>query len=113
MNDLKITIENVKNIKYAEIEFPLEKSLTLIVGSNGSGKSTILLALSQAIRRSLKSLSDDDFDATSRVQLSIDGKVDVWSGSNNWRSYSRDSRLNGMFEGGFFFETDLIIFRQV
>lgn len=105
MNDLKITIENVKNIKYAEIEFPLEKSLTLIVGSNGSGKSTILLALSQAIRRSLKSLSDDDFDATSRVQLSIDGKVDVWSGSNNWRSYSRDSRLNGMYEGSLFYGT--------
>jgi energy-coupling factor transporter ATP-binding protein EcfA2 len=105
MKDLKITVENVKNIKYASLEFPLEKSLTLIVGSNGSGKSTILLALSQAIRSSLKSLSDDDFDETSRVELNIDGKADVWTGLNKWRHHSRDAPLNGMYEGSLFYGT--------
>lgn len=105
MKDLKITIENVKNIKKAEIELPLEKSLTLIVGSNGSGKSTILLALSQAIRSSLKSLSDDDYDESSKVEISLDDKTDIWSGANKWRSSSSNVSLNGMYEGSLFYGT--------
>jgi predicted ATPase len=105
MNNLKITVENVKNIKQASIEFPLEKSLNLIVGSNGSGKSTILLALSQAIRSSLKSLSDDDFDDSSRVEISIDGKANVWTGLEKWRHSSPNSLLNGMYEGSLFYGT--------
>ena len=105
MKDLKITIENVKNIKKAEIELPLEKSLTLIVGSNGSGKSTILLALSQAIRKSLSSLSDDDYDSSSKVEISLDGNIDTWLGSNNWRSQRKNVSLNGMYEGSLFYGT--------
>ncbi len=105
MKELRITIENVKNIKHAAIEFPLEKSLTLIAGSNGSGKSTILLALSQAIRSSLKSLSDDDFDSTSKVELSIDGKVGTWTGATKWRHHSHNAPLNGMYEGSLFYGT--------
>ncbi|WP_257463575.1 ATP-dependent nuclease [Archangium lipolyticum] len=105
MKDLKIKIENVKNIKRAELELPLEKSLTLIVGSNGSGKSTILLALSQAIRSSLQSLNADDYDATSKVEISLDGKNDVWSGANNWRLDTKNVSLNGMYEGSLFYGT--------
>ena len=105
MNELMINIENVKNIKRASIEFPLEKSLNLIVGSNGSGKSTILLALSQAIRSSLKSLSDEDFDNSSRVEINIDGNVNVWTGLEKWRHNFQNSPLNGMYEGSLFYGT--------
>lgn len=105
MSELKITVENVKNIKLASIEFPLEKSLNLIVGSNGSGKSTILMALSQAIRSSLKSLSEDDFDESSRVEINVDGKVSVWTGIERWRHNARNSPLNGMYEGSLFYGT--------
>ncbi|WP_069225460.1 ATP-dependent nuclease [Burkholderia diffusa] len=105
MNDLKIKIENVKNIKSAEIEFPLEQSLSLIVGSNGSGKSTILLALSQAIRNSLKSLESDDYDASSKVEIGLDGKVDVWSGANGWSPFNQAVSLRGMYEGSLFYGT--------
>lgn len=105
MKDLKIEISNVKNIKKATLELPLEKSLTLIVGNNGSGKSTILLALSQAIRNSLKSLSDDDFDASSKVEISLNGSSDTWLGSNSWNLKNQQVSLNGMYEGSLFYGT--------
>ncbi|WP_150427405.1 ATP-dependent endonuclease [Dechloromonas sp. CZR5] len=105
MNDLKIKIDNVKNIKSAVIEFPLEQSLSLIVGSNGSGKSTILLALSQAIRNSLRTLNSDDYNASSNVEITLDGKTDVWSGSNNWNLPSQNVSLRGMYEGSLFYGT--------
>lgn len=105
MSDLKIRIKNVKNIKSAEIEFPLEQSLSLIVGSNGSGKSTILLALSQAIRNSLRSLNSDDFDASSNVEIGLEGRVDSWSGENNWFLKKPAVSLRGMYEGSLFYGT--------
>lgn len=105
MKDLRIKIENVKNIKHAEIEFPLEQSLSLIVGNNGSGKSTILLALSQAIRNSLKLLNSDDYDHSSNVEIGLDGKIDIWPGKNNWNLPKKTVALRGMYEGSLFYGT--------
>ncbi|MGZ0025196.1 ATP-dependent nuclease [Stenotrophomonas maltophilia] len=105
MKELSITIENVKNIKYAKLELPLEKSLNLIVGSNGSGKSTILLALSQSIKRSLESLGDEDYDQSSRVQISLDNETDNWLGSAKWQVPKKNVSVNGMYEGSLFYGT--------
>ena len=78
MKNLKIIVKGIKNISEATFEFPLEKSLNLIVGANGSGKSTILLALSQAIARSsLKTLKSDDYSPTSSVEISLNGVADL------------------------------------
>jgi predicted ATPase len=106
MDNLKITIKNIKNIKEAVFEFPLEKSLNLIVGNNGSGKSTILLALSQTIlKRSLRALNDDDFDNSSSVKIELDDQVDLWEGSNGWYLPRVNISLNGMYEGSLFYGT--------
>jgi predicted ATPase len=106
MDTLKITIANVKNITKAVFEFPLEKSLSLIVGNNGSGKSTILLALSQTIRReSLKSLNDGDYSPDSFVEIEHGDKRDTWQGSKRWNLHSRTITLNGMYEGSLFYGT--------
>jgi len=76
---LKLNINNIKNIQSAHLELPLEKSLNLIVGGNGSGKSTFLLALSQTIlNHSLKTLKDEDYDETSTVIIEANEKVDTW-----------------------------------
>ncbi|MBS0587640.1 MAG: AAA family ATPase [Proteobacteria bacterium] len=106
MENLKIVVKGIKNINHAEFEFPLEKSLNLIVGANGSGKSTILLALSQAIAKSsLKTLQTDDYSTTSSVELTLNGVADLWEGKNAWLLPRKNISLNGMYEGSLFYGT--------
>lgn len=106
LENLSVSIRNVKNISSADIEFPLENSLNLIVGSNGSGKSTIIQALSQAISKyPLKRLQGGDFDKTSMVKISLGEKIDEWQGSNDWYLNKVTINLNGMYEGSLFYGT--------
>ncbi len=106
MDSLKVRVGNIKNIKSASLEFPLENSLNLIVGSNGSGKSTIIQALSQAIsKQPLKNLQDGDYDNTSYVELELEGKIDRWEGNENWFLKNIKINLNGMYEGSLFYGT--------
>ncbi|MBH3310420.1 ATP-binding protein [Pseudomonas mosselii] len=106
IDNLKLKILNVKNIETAQLEFPLEKSLNLIVGGNGSGKSTVLLALSQAIlKHSLKTLKDGDYDESSTVEIELNEKHDKWAAANNWKNNDRKINLNGMYEGSLFYGT--------
>jgi energy-coupling factor transporter ATP-binding protein EcfA2 len=106
MDNLKITIKGLKNIKQASFDFPLEKSLNLIVGSNGCGKSTVLLALSQTImKNSLKSLKDDDYYASSTVEIELNQQKDVWPGATKWYLPKVNISLNGMYEGSLFYGT--------
>lgn len=80
MDTISIEVKRLKNIEHAFLEFPLVKGTSVIVGGNGSGKSTVLLALSQAFMRgSLRQLDEDDFDQTSEVAISISDDKRVWS----------------------------------
>jgi predicted ATPase len=45
----KATIENIKSIKYLEITFPKPAGWHVIIGDNGSGKSSILKAIALAL----------------------------------------------------------------
>lgn len=104
MEDLKLSVKNIKNILDASFEFPLEKSILLIVGNNGCGKSTIMQALSQAISRyPLKNLKDNDYDDTSQVTISLGNKTDIWEGSKKWYLPNVLINLNGMYEGSLFY----------
>ena len=106
MDNLRITIKNIKNIEKACFDFPLEKSLNLIVGSNGSGKSTILLALSQTIlKNSLETLKNDDYNLLSTVEIELDNKKDVWEAAKEWRLPTTNIKLKGMYEGSLFYGT--------
>jgi chromosome segregation ATPase len=50
MNKLTLKIKEIKNVKDLEIELPVEKGIYVITGSNGSGKSTVMVALSKLFR---------------------------------------------------------------
>ena len=43
---IHLEIKNIKNIQYADLFLPSQKGMYALVGENGCGKSTIMLALS-------------------------------------------------------------------
>lgn len=111
MNTLKVKIENIKNIDLGEFEMPMEKGVYSLVGTNGSGKSTVLLALAQLISRyHLGTLKKEDFEEDSKITFELDGVVDVWSYNSAegwWTSniFPRTLKLNGLYEGSLFYGT--------
>lgn len=107
MDTISIEVKCIKNIEHAFLEFPLTKGTSVIVGGNGSGKSTILLALSQAFMRgSIKQLDDDDYNEESEVKISIAGDQRIWSPDPEkgwWANDGRRLKINGMYEGSLFY----------
>lgn len=86
--DISLTIKNIKNIKNAELELPFEKGLHAIVGGNGCGKSTLMLALSLMIKpSSAKMLHNIDMDDESQIKILVEDKEDVWFHKNGKNFY--------------------------
>lgn len=107
METISIELKNIKNITHAFIEFPLQKGISVIVGGNGSGKSTILQALSQSFARSsLRTLDKDDYIDSSEVVLTLNEEVITWKpspDSGRWENNQRPFPINGMYEGSLFY----------
>ena len=69
---IHLIINKLKNIEHADLSLPSEKGMYAIVGENGCGKSTIMLALSLMIKKSSnKLLSENDLSRDSSVSLEI------------------------------------------
>lgn len=49
MKELYIEINEIKNIKKAQISIPLNRGIYGIIGNNGTGKSTIMTCLAQIV----------------------------------------------------------------
>lgn len=111
MNTLKIEIENIKNIKEASFELPLESGVYSIVGTNGCGKSSILLSVAQLISKHyLGTLKKEDYQDNSKVSFTIDGKTDIWTAEKEtgfWSSslFPATLKVNGLYEGSLFYGT--------
>lgn len=107
MDTIVIEVDNIKNVDHAFMEFPLSKGTSVIVGGNGSGKSTILQALSQAfLRGSLRQLDEDDYGPDSKVQISIAGDSRTWKPHPTkgwWADDGNRLKINGMYEGSLFY----------
>lgn len=112
MSNLKLEINQIKNINNAILEFPIERGIYCLAGSNGCGKSTVMSCLAQLVfSSSLNILNDEDFSNNSYVKFSYGTKQTIWSfnpSQNKWKSnVSIQNRLhfNGMYEGSLFYGT--------
>ncbi len=111
MDSVNLKILNIKHIKSADIEIPLEKGVYGIVGTNGCGKSTVLLALAQLISRHHISsiMQKEDFDQSSFIEFEYKEQVDKWfcKKDNFWEcsSHPNSTKFNGMYEGSLFYGT--------
>lgn len=112
MNLVKLKIKKIKNIKYADIELPFDGGIYGIIGTNGCGKSTLMLLLSVLTSpKRYFMLNAHDYDNKSSVYLdiNIDGKsaTNTWivENDNKWRCKEKCVRLSGVYEGSLFYGT--------
>lgn len=107
MSNLKITIHKIKGINHGEIELPIKNGLYAIVGSNGTGKSTIMLCISQLIgKHNLSILKDNDYFSDSYIEFELDGKSEKWICDEKfWKANTYPNLLsfNGTYEGSLFY----------
>lgn len=122
MSHIELEISKVKNISQMQTSFPLEKGLYALVGENGCGKSTIMLALSLIVKTSSSHmLKTCDICPESRIDIVIGDKDDHWtykSGKLTTGKYgsarkTRDGKphsvliasthMDGFYEGSIFY----------
>lgn len=60
MDTLRIQIHNIKNINEAQLELPFDNGIYTFVGTNGCGKSTMMLCLAQLLSNQLNRLTISD-----------------------------------------------------
>ena len=108
METIDISIKGIRNIAVADIHLPFENGLYSIVGTNGCGKSTIMLCLSQLIsNKRLDTLFDGDTLGNSEVGFSYDGRNALWkeTATCKWSLSGDDIHFNGMYESSLFYGT--------
>ena len=112
MSNLKLEINQIKNINNGTLEFPIEPGIHCLAGSNGCGKSTVMSCLAQLVfSSSLNILNNEDFTNSSYIKFSYDTKQTIWSFDTfrkKWKSdVSAPNRIhfNGMYEGSLFYGT--------
>lgn len=116
--DIVLKMENIKNIVSAEMTLPFSKGLYAIVGENGCGKSTIMLAMSLMVKTSsAHMLSGDAVSSNSIIEIEADGRADKWTYNQKRKELStgkfhkRNGRLQmiasahfeGFYEGSIFY----------
>lgn len=111
---IKISINNIRNIKQADIELPFDKGMYALVGTNGCGKSTLMLLLSLVIKTSSAHLiTEKDTSNDSRIEITDGIKSDVWIRNTARKmtttKYDKTRRMyasvhyHGFYEGSIFY----------
>lgn len=113
MSDMNIRINSIRNIQSCDLDIPLEKGLYAIVGENGCGKSTLMLAMSLLVKpSSSKSFQSHDYKEDSYIDITVDDITDHWYISNgeltteareNGERFSTKNYYNGFYEGSIFY----------
>lgn len=114
MGSIKLHAVGIKSIHDCQLELPFDRGIYALVGANGSGKSTIMLLLSQLVREtSLNRLTRRDYDDNSYVEVDVDGKLDKWAYDNTYKKWRTvkippQNRYTGFYEGSIFYGTRFV-----
>lgn len=113
MSILKITINNIKSIQHFSCELPLNSGIYALVGLNGSGKSTILAALSLILRKQYP--PPFPHCDTSEIEIDFEGKKNILKQKDNvwWNLDDRTFIFEGMYEGSLFYGTRFIDSKRI
>ncbi len=121
---IQINIKNIRNIKEANIELPFDKGMYALVGTNGCGKSTLMLLLSLVIKTSSAHLlTEKDTSNDSKIEITDGIKSDVWIRNNAKKmtstKYDETRRLytsvhyHGFYEGSIFYGSRFNDYNQI
>lgn len=110
MNELNIEINEIKNIKNVSVSFPLKQGIYGIIGNNGTGKSTIMVCIAQAIfSHSLDVLREEDITENSHILINDGNKTATWVFNNHkWITKEKPRErvhYEGLYEGSLFYGT--------
>jgi ABC-type dipeptide/oligopeptide/nickel transport system ATPase subunit len=90
MQEIKITIENLKRIKKLEFIFELKQGFYAIVGNNGSGKSSLMTTIAKLVRPSIFKEEfagiANNFSNAKITYTSAYGMDIVWQKNPNWQA---------------------------
>lgn len=77
MEELNISISNIKNIKQTTFSIPLKNGIYAFVEENGSGKSTILAAMSIMLYKTKldRLFKDSECNDSSCIRYSIGDNI--------------------------------------
>jgi len=101
--NIKITISNLKSINNFSWEINDKQNLYVIIGENGTGKSSILLSIAKLVKPSIfkDEFIGKGFEDTI-INYEIDGKNIIWIKDPYWKEKSQDNyempKLNGFLE---------------
>lgn len=107
--NLCMDITNIKSIKSAKFDIPLDNGVHAIVGGNGTGKSTVLLALAQTINKFyLTTLKSYDCKNDSKVNFKLGDIENNWyydMQTKRWEVITKESKIKfyGLYEGSLFY----------
>lgn len=112
MDGIRIKIENLKNIKSADMELPFDRGLYAFVGGNGCGKSSLMLALSLIVKTSSSRLIEDSSGQDVLVEITSNSITDIWKKDDRGfftpheiprRRIRPSVHFHGFYEGSIFY----------
>ncbi|WP_418187422.1 translation initiation factor IF-2 N-terminal domain-containing protein [Aliarcobacter lanthieri] len=105
IKDIKIIIENLKQIKNLRFEVKLEKGIYAIIGNNGVGKSSLITCLGKLIEPNCLrgEFRGNNSYINSKIIYIINDKIKIeWKKPKNWIVSSNNNnympKLSGVFE---------------
>lgn len=110
---MKITIENIKNIKKLEFNIPTRNGIYALTGTNGSGKTTLLACISRiknrnAFQKYFKTSTDDKLDLfRGKIHYELNSNSVYYQYANyNWTAHPRSQ--SKLFNGFNYMDIALI-----